>query len=116
MLDYFIVGVIAVVVIIGIIYTVKHFRGQSGCCGGGGYKPRRKKLSRVLYQKTFKVDGMQCEHCKNRVEEVVNDIEGVSGKVDLKNNILTVFYAKNVSDEVIKARVESAGYGIVGSY
>ena len=73
--NYIIIGVIAVIILIGVIYTVKHFKGESGCCGGGGYKPKKKKLANVKYQKVFKVEGMHCERCKNRVEEVINDIK-----------------------------------------
>lgn len=107
-----IIAVIALVAAIGIVYTVKHFKGQGGCCGGGGYKPRRKKLSKVLYEKTFRVDGMHCENCKARVEEVVNDIEGADGKVDLKKGLLTVSYAKDVEDAYIKAEIERVGYTV----
>ncbi len=110
--DYIIIGVLAVIVCIGVVYTIKHFKGEGGCCGGGSYKPKKKKLSNVLYQRTFKVDGMHCEHCKNRVEEIVNDIKGVAGRVDLKKGELTVFYADDVADEIIKARIERAGYTV----
>ena len=109
---YIIIGMIAVMVAIGVIYTVKHFKGESGCCGGGNYKPRRKKLSDVKYKKIFKVGGMHCEHCKNRVEEAVNDIKGVTGKVDLKKGELTVSYADDVVDEIIKSKIERVGYTI----
>ena len=111
--NYIIIGIIAVIVVIGIVYTVKHFKGEGGCCGGGNYKPKKKKLHKVLYQKTFKVDGMHCDHCKNRVEEVVNDIKGVAGKVDLKKGELTVSYAEDVSDEIIVARITKAGYTVI---
>lgn len=108
--------IIAIVVAIagyGVYYTIKHFKGKAGgCCGGGDYKPRKKKLSVVLYRKTFKVEGMHCENCKNRVQEVVNDIKGVAGKVNLKKCELTVSYAEEVDDELIKNRIERAGYKI----
>ncbi|MBQ8407440.1 MAG: heavy-metal-associated domain-containing protein [Clostridia bacterium] len=108
--NYIIIGIIAVIVVIGVLYTVKHFKGEGGCCGGGSYKPKRKKLSGVKYTKIFKVGGMHCEHCKRRVEEAVNDIKGVAGRVDLKKGELTVFYAEDVSDEIVKAKLERAGY------
>lgn len=108
--NFIIVAIIVVIVAIGISSTVKHFKGKSGCCGGSDYKPKRKKLSEVIFQKTFKVDGMHCENCKQRVEEVVNDIKGVAGKVDLKKGELCVSYAENVDDELIKSRIERAGY------
>lgn len=97
----------------GIYSTCKHFRGQGGCCGGGSYRPKKKKLSHVLYQKTFQVEGMHCEHCKNRVEEVVNDIKGVAGKVNLKNGEIVISYEEEVDDEKIQARIEQAGYKVV---
>ena len=96
--------------------TVRHFRGKGGgCCGGGDYKPRKKKLSHVAGQKTFQVEGMHCEHCKVRVEEAVNDIKGAAGKVDLKKGLLTVSYAESLDDEQVKQKVERAGYHLTGT-
>lgn len=110
-----IIGIIAVVMAVAILHTVKHFRGKGGCCGGGSrYKPRKKKLPSILYQKTFKVEGMHCDHCKNRVEEAVNNIPGVAGIVDLKKGQVMVSYAQDVSDEVIRAKIKRAGYTVAG--
>lgn len=97
---------------IGIYTAVRHLGGQGGCCGGGSYRPRKKKLSHVIARKEFAVEGMHCKHCKNRVEEVVNDIKGVAGTVDLKRGTVTVSYAEEVVDERIKARIEKAGYRV----
>lgn len=108
-----IIGIVALAAAVGIINTVKHFKGYGGCCGGGSYKPRKKKLPSVKYQKTFRVDGMHCDHCKNRVEEVVNDISGIAGKVNLKKGEVTVSYAEDVSDDVIKSKIARVGYTIV---
>ena len=108
-----IIGIMAVVVAIGVVNTVKHFKGQSGCCGGGSYKPRRKKLPTVKYKKAFRVEGMHCEHCKNREMEALNDIDGVSGAVNLKKGEVVVSYSMDVPDEVIRAKIESAGYKVV---
>lgn len=110
--DEIIIGIVIVLVLVGIRYMVKHFAGKGGCCGGGGYKPRKKKLSKVLYQRKFKVDGMHCEHCKLRVEEIVNDMKGLAGKVDLKKGELVVSYAEEVDDELIKQKIRRAGYEI----
>lgn len=71
------------------------------------------QFSSILYRKTFVVDGMHCEHHKNRVEEVINDIQGVIGRVNLKKGEVTVSYAEEVADDVIKARIEKAGYTVV---
>ena len=95
---------VVVVVAIGLWSTVRHFRGKGGgCCGGGDYKPRKKKLSHVAGQKTF------------QVEEAVNDIKGAAGKVDLKKGLLTVSYAESLDDEQVKQKVERAGYHLTGT-
>lgn len=107
-----IIGLIVLAVVIGIVNTVKHFKGEGGCCGGGSYKPRKKKLPTVLYKKTFKVEGMHCEHCRNRVQEAVDDLPGVAAKVSLKTGEVTVSYAEDVPDEVIRAKIEKAGYKV----
>ena len=110
--NFIIIAILVLAVGFGVVSTIKHFKGQGGCCGGGSYKPKKKKLGNVLYRKTFMVEGMHCDHCKNRVEEMVNDMKGVAGKVNLKRGRLTVSYAEGVADEEIKARIEKAGYTV----
>lgn len=108
--DFIIIVFICIVVIIGVFSSIKHFKGKGGCCGDSDYKPKKKKLSKVIYTKSFTVEGMHCKKCEARVEEVVNDIKGVAGKVDLKKGTLTVSYAEAVDDDIIKMRIERAGY------
>lgn len=110
--DIIIVAVILIAATVGIFSAVRHFRGQGGCCGGGSYKPKKKKLKNILFRKVFTVDGMHCYHCKNRVEEVVNDLDGASGNVNLKKGELIVSYSKNISDETLISRIEKVGYMI----
>ena len=110
--NYIIIGIVIAVVAVGILSAIKHFRGQGGCCGGGDYRPKRKKLKGIRYQKTFRVEGMHCEHCKRRIEEAVNDLRGAAGRVDLKRGMLTVSYAEEVADEVILQKIERIGYRI----
>jgi len=110
MTDGIIIAILVVALFLGIRSTVKHFARKGGCCSSADYKPKRKKLSKVLYQKTFKVEGMHCEHCKARVEEIVNDIKGTAGSVNLKKGELTVSYEEDVSDELIRGKLEWVGY------
>lgn len=44
----------------------------------------------------------------------MGDIQGVAGKVNLRKAEVTVSYAEEVADEVIKARIERAGYTVLG--
>ena len=112
MTDIIVIVIIAIAAGFGVHSTMKHFKGQSGCCGGSTYKPKKKKLTNVLYKKIFYVDGMHCENCQNRVQEAVNDIAGIAGIVNLKKGIVTVSYAESVEDETIKAKIERAGYTV----
>lgn len=112
MKDYIILAVIVLALFIGVIESVKHFARRGGCCGGGGYKMKKKRLSRVAYKKQFAVSGMKCSSCASRVEEIVDDIEGVSGRVDLRRGILTVSYEHDVDDTLIISRIERVGYGV----
>lgn len=58
------------------------------------------------------MDGMHCEKCANRVTEVINDIPGAAGVVNLKKGIVTVSYELEVPDEQIKAKIERVGYTV----
>lgn len=113
MADFIIIAIIIIAAGFGLRSTMKHLKGQGACCGGSDYTPRKKKLSNALYKKIFFVDGMHCEHCKNRVEEIVNDIAGLAGSVDLKKGELTISYAEHVDDAVIRAQIERAGYSVI---
>lgn len=109
-----IIGIILVIAFFAIKTIVKR-KGRKGCCGSGSdYKPRKKKLQAVIATKVFVVDGMHCEKCANRVTEVVNDIPGVAGVVDLKKGTVTVSYEQEVPDEQIKAKLQRVGYPVTG--
>lgn len=110
--NYIIIGVVIVIAFFAVRTMVKR-AGRKGCCGSSGdYKPRKKKLKSVIATKTFKVDGMHCEKCSNRVTEAVNDIPGIAGVVNLKKGIVTVSYEQEVPDEQIKAKLQRVGYTV----
>ena len=88
MADFVIAGILIILIIIGIRSSVKHFKGEGGCCGGGSsVKVKRKKLKQVVKQRTVVIDGMTCEHCKARVESRLNSLDGVSAKINLKGRL-----------------------------
>lgn len=99
----------------GIRATIKHFRHESSCCGGGSSVTPvpEKKLDHVIGTKIVKVDGMTCEHCKGWVEKAINGIDGASAKVNLKRKEAVVSMAREVSDAELTAAVKKAGYRVV---
>lgn len=59
------------------------------------------------------IEGMTCEHCKNRVENALNRLEGVSAKVNLKKKTAVVSMEKEVEDMQLQKAVEQAGYKVI---
>lgn len=112
--NYIIIVLLIVVLFFAIRSSIKHFRGEGGCCGGGTYKAHRKKLNSVAGKKVFVVDGMSCQHCVNRVMEAVNSLDGASAVVHLKKGLVTVSMEHMIDDEIIKDAIENAGYTVTG--
>lgn len=110
--DLIIIAIVAALILIGVGSAAKHFKGKGGCCGGSDYKPRRKILKRAVDRKIFRVEGMHCQHCSNRVTEAVNDIPHAAGFVNLKKGIVTVYYEEPVPDEQIVAAIQRHGYTV----
>lgn len=109
-----IIGIVVVMILIGIRSSMKHFRGEGGCCGGSApVKKQRKKLKNVIAKKTIIIDGMTCDHCKNRVEKSINDIDGAAAKVNLKKKEAIVSLEKDVSDAKLREVIEKAGYKVI---
>jgi len=113
MQDLIILGILVAIVIIGVFYTINHFKGKGGCCGGGNTYISKKKLKKVIATKTFIVEGMSCENCVARVLRYVNDIDGVVGKINLRKKELRVSMEREVPDDEIKAAVIKAGYQVI---
>lgn len=63
--------------------------------------------------KHYTVVGMTCQHCAASVTEEVSEIEAVTAvDVDLATGVLTVTADEPLSDDVVKAAVEEAGYQV----
>ena len=112
MTDLIIIAVLAVAVLLGVRSGVKHFRGEGGCCGGGTYKPRKKKLDSVIDKKTLIIEGMTCQHCENRVHEAINRIPGASAEVNFRKRRAVVSMSQTISAATLMETVEKAGYHV----
>ena len=114
MTDAIIVGIVAVLFLIGIRGTWKHFRGEGGCCGGGGTVkekiPRKELQGKKLGEKVLHVSGMHCDHCVARLTKEINKIDGVSAKVSLKKGTAIVSYDREIEDQLLKEAVEKLGF------
>src|SRR5699024_3408250 len=59
------------------------------------------------------VTGMTCAACSNRIERVLNKMDGVDAKVNLATEQATVDYdKKNIKIDDITNKIENLGYGV----
>ena len=62
--------------------------------------------------RTLTIDGMHCDHCVDKVEEVLTDLDGVTVRsVDIGSAEVSVD-AEAVSDDEIAAVLDDAGYAL----
>ena len=115
-----IIIVLIVIILLGLALkgSIKHFKGEGPCCGGGSgnsKKPKTKFLDGpVIGRKTLKISGMHCEHCVNAVTNALNEIDGVVAKVTLKSNSAEVSYDREINEADLKNAVKKAGYEVTG--
>lgn len=67
-----------------------------------------------IMTKTIKIEGMMCNHCTGRVNQLLNEMDGVSAVVSLGNKNAVVTLSKDVSDEELAKVITDAGYQVVG--
>ena len=67
-----------------------------------------------MNKKNFKIEGMTCSACANRVQRVVNKLDGVqNANVNFATETLSVeFDEEKLNNENIESAVVKAGYGV----
>lgn len=107
------IAVLLVIVAFAVRGSIRHMRGEGGCCGGGSVRAKPKKLTEpVVEKKVVSVSGMHCENCQNHLTELLNELDGVSAKVSLKKQNAVVLAIRPVSDEELEETVRRAGYHV----
>ncbi len=114
MTDCIVIIILLIILLAALGSAKKKLKG--GCCGGGGsvkIKPKDKNKAHYPYKVTAYIDGMSCEHCKNRIESEFNCLSGVMAKVNLKNKYAEIFSKEPISDAQISDIVTKNGYTFV---
>lgn len=95
--------------------VLKHWRGESSCCGGDGIAaPPKKKLDApILGHKIITIDGMTCGNCKIRVEQALDEINGAAATVNLHRNTADLAMTRTVEDGEIRRALAGSGYRII---
>ncbi len=61
----------------------------------------------------IKVEGMMCEGCENRVQNVLSQIDGVEKVIaNHKEGTVTVKANNEVDKNIIKEKIEDIGYEV----
>lgn len=68
-----------------------------------------------MTEKTFRVEGMSCGHCKAAVEEELGKLEGVefSNANPGQGTVEVTYNDDQVNTDQLKGAVEEAGYTVV---
>lgn len=112
MINFIIIVILIVILYFCLRSSLKHFRGEGGCCGGSTYKARPRKLDKVIAAKAVTVEGMSCQNCVNRVMEAVQSIDGTSAVVKLKKGLVIVSMDRPIENKLIVSAIEKAGYTV----
>ena len=68
----------------------------------------------IHMEKTLKIEGMVCGNCVKHVDKALREIQGVEQvEVSLEDKSATVQMGCTLSDDVLKAAIEDAGYQVV---
>lgn len=64
-------------------------------------------------KKIVTIEGMMCNHCKNKVESSLKELENVTKvKVNLANKTAEIYSNAVISDEDIKKNITNLGYQV----
>lgn len=118
MVDAIIVVLVIILLFFALKGSLKHFKGESPCCGGGSGDSGKAKTKfldgPVIGRKTLTIEGMHCKHCVNAVTNALNEIDGVVAKVTLKSSSAEVSYDREINETDLKNAVKKAGYEVTG--
>jgi len=64
-------------------------------------------------KKKILIEGMSCGHCVNHVVEALKEIGAKDVDVSLEKKLAIAEISEDVTDDVIKAAIDDAGYDVV---
>lgn len=111
--------IIVLILAVIAVFAVKDYlrRLAGGCCGGGGEAVKKRRVSdrdpsHYPYCAELAIEGMTCQNCVRRVENSLNELDGVWATVDLKSARATVRMKMERSPQELASAVQRAGYRV----
>lgn len=83
---------------------------RGGCCGSGAVSPVKRRVAdrdetHYPYTAVLTIDGMTCGHCAVRVENALNELNGVWAKVDLGGKTALVRMVQPLPEAVLRQAI-----------
>lgn len=73
----------------------------------------KRKGMNFMKEIILKVEGMVCNGCENRVQNALQNIDGVKSVIaDHTTNTVTVITENAISEESLKEKIQDIGYEI----
>ena len=122
MIDYLIVGAALALAVFILARQVMRIGRGGGCgCDGGSPRIRRQRrpagrvkgASSYPYSVELRVDGMHCDNCARRVEDVLQALGGIVAEVRLPNTVL-VHGERPIDPDARAEAIRTAGYEVTG--
>ena len=115
-----VIVLLVLVIIFAVKNSLKHFRGEGGCCGGGDSGitkadiPVKVLEGEKLGEMIVSISGMHCDRCAYSIAKAINRIEGASADVDWKKKRAVVSYDREISEEAVRNAVTGEGFQVTG--
>ena len=119
-MDKLIIAVGFLLIVFAIWQTVQKARGKakSSCCGTAEAVSAKKvedtDVSHYPYRYRLSIDGMMCSNCAKNVENTLNNMNGVWGKVNLGKKEAEVLSKQSVSEESFAHALQDSSYTLTG--
>ena len=115
------VGTVISIVFLGLLIlfaawkTANHFQKGGGCCGEheqsqGKTGAQDRNKAHYPWEVTVKIGGMTCENCAAKVENALNQLDGVWAKVSISSHSARVLCKTPPDEASLRQAVQQAGY------
>ena len=119
-MDKLIIIVGLLLIVFALWQTIQKARGKakSSCCGTAETVSAKKvedtDVSHYPYRYRLSIDGMMCSNCAKNVENTLNNMDGVWGKVNLRKKEADVLSKNSVSKENFASALQDSSYTLKG--
>lgn len=117
-MDKLIIVIGALLIIYALWQTIRRLQGKakSSCCGSAEavspVKVDDTDVSHYPFRYLLRIDGMSCSRCAVRVENALNALPGIWGKVDLARNQADVRAQSPMDQARFAAALQDTSYSL----